>query len=118
MGEQNDGFIAVIDLAVGEAGLIREDELDVILAGNVGSRDHRELVPVDVAAVFDFANQAAGNGAAHGRSVPHAVALDVVDIPRAAQQLIDPFLSGDGGADDAGFRMRAHGGKPRSERTG
>ncbi len=49
MREQHDGFIAMIDLAVGEAGLIGEDELDVILPGNVGGGDDGEFSPVDLA---------------------------------------------------------------------
>ena len=43
------GFVAMIHLAVGEAGLIGDDELDVILAGNVGGGDDGELAPVDAA---------------------------------------------------------------------
>ena len=49
MREQHDGFIAVIHLAIGKAGLIGNDELDVILAGNVGGGDDGELAPVDAA---------------------------------------------------------------------
>ncbi len=47
--EQDDGFVAVIDLAVGEAGLVGDDELDVILAGNIGGGDDGEFGPVDAA---------------------------------------------------------------------
>ena len=109
MREQNDRLVAVVHLAVGKAGLVGDDELDVILAGNIGGGDDGELAPVDAAVKGDGADEPARNGAAHGGPVPHALALDVVDIARAAQQLVHPFLAGDGGANDAGFRMRAHG---------
>ena len=107
--KQQDGFIAVVHLAVGEAGLIGKDELNVILAGNVDGGDDGELAPVDARVEVDGANEAARNGAAHRGPVPHAFALDVVDIARAAQQLVHAFFAGDGGANDAGFRARAHG---------
>jgi hypothetical protein len=111
MSQEDDGFVAVIHLAIGEARLIGKDKLNVIVAGNVGSRNDCEFTPVDVAIESDGANQPARNGAANGRPVPHAVALNVVDITRTAQQFVDPFLSGNGGANDAGFRMGAHGWK-------
>ena len=47
MGEQHDGFIAMVHAAVGQAGLIVEDEPDLIFAGNVERGDDRELAPVD-----------------------------------------------------------------------
>ena len=43
MREEKNWLLAMIHLAVGEAGLIRNDELNDIFAGNVGSGDHREL---------------------------------------------------------------------------
>ena len=43
MREEKNRLLAMIHLAVGEAGLIRNDELNDIFAGNVGSGDHREL---------------------------------------------------------------------------
>ena len=38
MRQQQDGLVAVIYLAIGQARLIGHDELDVILPGNVGER--------------------------------------------------------------------------------
>ena len=81
----------------------------MILAGNVGSGDDGELAPVDAAVEGDGADEPAGNRAAHRGSVPHALALHVVDVARAAQQLVHALLAGNGGANDAGCRMRAHG---------
>ena len=119
MRQQQDRFVAVIHLAVGQAGLIGHDELNVILAGNIGGGDDGEFAPVDATVKADGANEPARNGAANGGAVPHAFALDVVHIARAAQQLVHAFLAGDGGANDAGFLARAHGfGMPRDRRTG
>ena len=60
VGEQQDGFFAVIHLAVGKAGLIGDDELNVIFAGNVGGGDDGELAPVDAAIEGDGANEGRG----------------------------------------------------------
>ena len=118
VGDQQDGFFAVIDLAVGKAGLIGHDHLDVVFAGNVGSSDYGEFAPVDCAIEADGADESAGNGAAHRGAVPHAFTLDVVDVARGAPQLIHAFLARDGGADDAVFRRRAHGWGSAKRRTG
>ena len=48
MREQHDRLLAVVHLAVGKAGLIGDDELNAILAGNIGCGDDRELAPVNV----------------------------------------------------------------------
>ena len=55
------------------------------------------------------ADEPARNGAAHRGPMPHAFALDIVDVARCAPQFVHTFLAGNGGANDAGFRMRAHG---------
>ena len=49
MRQQHDRLVAMIHLAVGKARLIRKDELNMILPGNVGRGDDRELAPVDLA---------------------------------------------------------------------
>ena len=116
MREEKNRLLAVIHLAVGEAGLIGNDELNDIFAGNVGSGDDRELAPVDAAIEGDGADEPAGNGAAHRGSVPHALAFHVIDVARAAHQLVHALFSGNGGANDAGCRMRAH--RCRQCRTG
>ena len=118
MREQHDRLLAVIHLAVGEAGLIGNDELNVVFAGNIGGGDDGELAPVDAAIEGDGADEPARNCAAHRGSVPHAFAFHVVHIAGAAQQLVHAFLSGNGGANDAGCRMRAHGCQSRHCRTG
>ena len=122
VGEQQDGFIAMIHLTVGKAGLVVEDEVNVIAAGNVECGDNGELGPVDARIEVDAANEAAGDGAAYGGPVPHAFALKVVHITGAAEQLVDAFFAEDGRADngglgDAGFGNRANLGKTKS-RTG
>ncbi len=116
--DEQDRFFAVIDLAVGKAGLIGNDHLDVILAWNIRSRDDGEFNPVDLAIKGDGANDAARDCAANGGSVPHAFTLDVVNITRCASQLVYAFLAGDGGADDAVFRRLAHGWGSAKRRTG
>ena len=62
--EKKNCFVAVVDLAVGEAGLIGNDELDVVFAGNIGGGDDGEFTPVDAAIKADGADEAAGNGTA------------------------------------------------------
>src|SRR5579872_6580892 len=81
----------------------------MILARNVGRCDHGKLRPVDFASEFNRPNQPTRNRRAYRSPVPHTLALDIVHIARAAQQLIHPFFPEGGGAYDAGFRMRAHG---------
>src|ERR1035438_7161272 len=114
MSQKDNSFVAVIYFAVSETRLIGKDELNVILAGNVSSGDNGEFAPVDIAVETDGANKSARNRAANGSPMPHTLALDVVNVPSAAQQFVDPFLSGNGGANDAGFRMRAHGRESRN----
>ena len=43
------GLVAMIHLAVSKAGLIGKDELNMILAGNIGSGDDGKFAPVDAA---------------------------------------------------------------------
>ena len=106
--DEKDGFVAVIYLSIGEAGLVGNDELNMIFAGDVGGGDDCELAPVDSTVKADGANETTGNGAANRRTVPHALALDVVYVDSAAQQFVCSFLAGSGSADDAGFCNRAH----------
>ena len=117
MREEQDRLFAMIHLAISEARLIGDDELDAILAWDVGGGDDCEFAPVDAAVKCDGANQPARNRAAHCGSVPHAVAVDIVHITRAAQQLVHAFLAGNVGANDAGCRRRAHGFRSRFHRT-
>ena len=80
MREEQDRLFAMIHFAVGEAGLIGDDELDAIFAGNVGGGNDRELAPVDAAVKCNGANQPARNCTAHRGAVPHAFALHIVDV--------------------------------------
>ena len=109
MRQQHNRFLAVIHLPVGKAGLVRNDELDVILAGNIGGRYDSELAPIDARIKDDGANKPARDRTANRGAVRHAIAFHVVHIVRAAQQLVDSLFAGDGSAYDAGCRMRAHG---------
>jgi hypothetical protein len=103
MGKQHDRLIAVVDDAVSEAGLVSEDELDAIFAGNIGCGDDSEFIPIDEAIEFDGTNEAAGNCAANGCAEAEIFALNVIDITSAAEQLVDAFLAKDGSADHAIF---------------
>ena len=47
--EQHDGLVAVVHLALGEAGLVGNDQLDMIVAGNIGGSHDGEFAPVDAA---------------------------------------------------------------------
>ncbi len=107
--QQHDRFLAVVHLPVSKAGLVRNDELDVILAGNIGGGDDSELAPINALIKDDGANEPARDGTANSGAVLHAFAFHVVHIARAAQQLVDSLFAGDGSAYDAGCRMRAHG---------
>jgi hypothetical protein len=116
--QQKDRFFAMIHHAVGKAGLIGHDQLNVIVAGMSAAettvnwlQSMRRSKPMD-------RMKPARNGAAHGRSIPHALALNVVHIARAAQQLIHSLLAGDGGANDAGCLARVHGLGKSERRTG
>ena len=85
----------MVHLPVSKARLIGNDELNVIVAGNIGGGHHRKLAPVNPAIKADGANQSARNCAANRQPVPHAFAFDIVHITRAAQQLVHPFFSGE-----------------------
>ncbi len=109
MGEEQDRLLAMIHLTVGQAGLVSDDKLDAILAGNVGCRDDCKFGPVDAAIKSDGADESARDGTTHCGAVPHSLALNVVDITCAAQQLLHAFLAGNRSANDAGCRGPAHG---------
>jgi hypothetical protein len=118
VGEQNDGFVAMIHHPIGEARLIGEDDLDVIFAGDVGSRDDGEFSPIDAAVVGDGADETAGDRTTDSSSVNHAIACDVIDVAGTAQQLVHAFLAGDGSANNAGFLARSHDWEGLNPRTG
>ena len=117
MRDQHDGLFAMVYIPVGKTRLIRKDQLDVILAGNIGCGYDRKLIPIDLGVERDRPDQSPGDGASDGSAVPHPFAIDVIDVTRATGQLIHALLSGDGGADDAGFRARAHVRKCQPSRT-
>ena len=47
MRHQHDRFVPVVHFAVGEAGLVGKDELNVIVPGNIGRGNNGKLGPVD-----------------------------------------------------------------------
>ena len=116
MREEKNRLLAMIYLAVGEAGLIGNDELNDVFARDVGSGYDREFTPLNEAVESDGADEPARNRAAHRGSVPHALAFYVVDVAGAAYQLVHALFSGNGCANDAGCRMRIH--RCRQCRTG
>ena len=92
MREQDDGFLGMIYNAVGEAGLIVDDQRDAILVGNVFRGDDGEFIPRDAIAEMDAANPAARDRAANCRAVQHVRERDVVDVARAARHLLAALL--------------------------
>ncbi len=95
MRQQQNRLVAVVHFPIGEARLIGGDELNEILAWDIVGGDDGELCPVDAAVISDGANEPARDGTADSGAVPHALPFDVIHIPRAAQQLVQPFLAGD-----------------------
>ena len=95
MRQQKNRFVAVVHLAVGQAGLIGNDQLNDILAGDVVGGDDGELGPIDAAIIEDGADEASWDGTANSCAVPHALAFDVVHIKRAPHYFVRPFLAGD-----------------------
>ena len=59
MREQDDGFFGMIYNAVGEAGLIFDDQRDAILVGDIFGGDDGEFIPRDAVAEMDAADSAA-----------------------------------------------------------
>jgi len=108
VGEQEDGFVGVVDVGAGEAGLVGDDQLDLIFAGDVGGGDDDEFVPGDAGVVVNCLDEAAGNRAADGCAVPEAFAVDVVDVFCAAKDLVHALFAELRGADYAGFGARTH----------
>ena len=111
MGQQDDGLVAMTDYPVREAGLVGEDELNMIFPGNIRRGDDCKFGPIDALVEADGANESARNRASHSSPWPHALAVNVVHVTGTTEQLVHSFLAGDGSANDAGFRIRAHGGE-------
>src|ERR1039458_1580594 len=116
--QQNHRLIAVIYLLMSQAWLVREDQLDVVLSGNVCGGNNRELTPVDVLVKCDRADDAARNRTPDCSAVAHALALHIVNVTGAPQQFVHAFLTGDRGSYDAGFRARIHGKGSRFQQIG
>ena len=77
-----------LDLAIGEKGVVMDDRTTVVLAGNVGGREHRHhtMLAQDGLAVDALAEQfAMGDRRQDQRGVQGAAQLgDVVDVDRLA----------------------------------
>src|SRR5579871_3191305 len=98
--EQQDRLLWMIHRAVGEAGLVIGNECNAIRPRNVLGGDDHELIPGDSGAKRDFPDLAAGNFAAYGCAMEHPGQSDVVDVLRAAGDLVAPLFARNGGADD------------------
>jgi len=109
MGEQDDGLFGMIDDGVGEAGLVGKDELDVVVAWNVGGGDEDEFRPVDGGVVVDGEDASAWDGTADGCAVPEAGPGEVVDVLGTASDLGEALFAELRGADDAGCGGAGHG---------
>jgi hypothetical protein len=59
--EQQDGLVGVVDVRVGEAGMVLGEMDDGVFAGNIGCADDGELRPVDGGVKRDAADGAAGD---------------------------------------------------------
>src|SRR5205085_4691662 len=91
--EQEYRLFGVVDRAVGEVGLVEEDERDGVRARNVARRDDGELVPGDAFAEDYLADSPARDVAAHGHAVEHAGRVEVVNVARRARHLRAPLLA-------------------------
>jgi hypothetical protein len=83
----------VIDLTVGEAGVVLAEMDDHVLAGNVGCGDDGELVPRNMRWKRDRRDAAARDAAAYRGAVPHTGQRDVVHIPSLPQDLRATLLA-------------------------
>lgn len=98
MGEEEDGFVGVVDVGCGEAGVIFGEMDDDVLAGDVCCGDDGELVPGDFGRESDGLYAAACDGGADCGSEPHAGEADVVDVFGAAEDLGYALLADRGSA--------------------
>ena len=85
VGQQHDGFIAVVHAAVGETGLVVEDERIWFLPGMSNAVTTANSLQSMRGSKWMERMIAAGNGAAHRGAVPHAFELEVVEIAGAAR---------------------------------
>src|SRR5262245_61015621 len=100
MREQHDWFFGVIDDAVGETGLIVEDECNAIRRRYVCGRDDRELLPRQTIGESDAANPAARCRTANRDAVQHARHRDVVHVLRGAGDFRSAFFAWHSRADE------------------
>ena len=98
--DEHDRLFGVIDDVGGEIRLIVDDELDAVLARDVGRGDDDELVPGDGGIERDAdVMRPRGDRAAHGDAVQHPCRRQIVDVERLAGDLGAAFLAPDGPAD-------------------
>ncbi len=71
VGQQHNWLFAVVHPAVGHAGLIGNDQVDVIFARHIRCSNDRELAPVNVAVECNGTNDSPRNRAANGSSAYH-----------------------------------------------
>ena len=87
---ERNGLVHVANGRRGEHRLIVLDEHDHVVAGNVGSGDHRDARPVERRIALDSAESAASDLAPNGGSVECAGHHEIVDVRRDASHLCDP----------------------------
>jgi hypothetical protein len=93
VSEEHDGLFRMVYGAVGEIGLIVENQGDVIGAGNVFGSDYDELVPGNVAVKRDVRDFSASCGTAHGGAVKHFRERQIVNIKRLADDFLAAFFT-------------------------
>ncbi len=105
MRQQQDGLGEVAHLVLDEEGLVLNDQVGDVAAGNVAVVDDRESRGVEVET--DGTDPAARNARANGAAVQHPGQHDVVGVTRGAGGLADPILPGHALADDRHSYMRS-----------
>src|SRR5205085_10861442 len=93
MGQQNDGFLGVVDHLIGQTWLIIKDQRHSILSRNVCRRDDDEFSPRNMRSKFHTEYFAARNFTPHRDAVDHSRKIEVVDVTSVAGDLIGTFFS-------------------------
>jgi hypothetical protein len=95
VGEQQHRLLGVVDDAVGEAGLVLEDQGDAVLPRHVARVDDDDLLPRNAVAEVDARTRPRATGCARWCRRA-SLAAQVVDVARGAGDLLAPSLRGTG----------------------
>src|SRR6516164_9740555 len=93
MGKQQNRLFGMIYDAIGKAGLVVQNECNMVAAGNVFGGNHREFIPMYAAAEGDASDFAARNLAAYGSPVEHTGHGDVVYVAGASGDFVAALLA-------------------------